>query len=125
MEVEGAMTDNALARSNRFYPRKATGYPCDQCSCNNTEAGRCIFMRENALGITAGFSPSLKYRRTHGKDVRDSPLMQSFQSPKPIDNHISFDHVLPDVKLPYFPIKSWNGMMSTLKRMRTVRRKLG
>ena len=83
-----------------------------------------MFMRENVLGITAGLSPSEKYRRTHLDDISASPLMQSFKYRKPIDNHVAVDNVLPDVKFPHFPVRSWNSMMETLNRMRVVRRKV-
>ena len=130
------MTDSSLPRSSRFHPGRipitrrdgSRGYVdgsiCDQCSCNSKQQASCIFQKENVLGITAGFSPKRQYREQHRDDISASPLMQSFKYRKPIDNHVSFDHVLPPVQFPHFPIKSWNGMMETLNKMRVIRRQV-
>lgn len=84
-----------------------------------------MFMRENVLGITAGFSPSGKYRKAHRDDISASPLMQQFRYRKPIDNHVAVDNVLPDVKFPHFPVKSFDNMLKTLGKMRVIRRQVG
>ena len=130
------MVDSALPRSSRFHPQKipytrkdgshgyVEGSICDMCTCNSKQQANCMFMRENVLGITAGFSSSEKYRRTHLDDISASPLMQSFKYRKPIDNRVSVDNVLPEVQFPHFPVKSWNGMMQTLNRMKVIRRQV-
>ena len=84
-----------------------------------------MFLRENVLGITAGFSPSDKYRRQHRSDISASPLMQSFKYPKPIDWGAPLDSmVLPKVKFPYFPVKTAQSIQNTLNRMRVIRREV-
>jgi len=74
--------------------------------------------------MTAGFSPKRQYREQHRDDISASPLMQQFRTLKPIDWHSPVDNVLPRVQFPHFPVKSWNGMMETLRKLKTVRKQV-
>ena len=119
------MTDTLLSKSSRFY-RRGQAYPCDMCTCNSKQQANCIFSKDNVLGITAGFSPKRQYREQHRNDISASPLMQNFKKPVPIDWGVPLDSmVLPKVKFPHFPVKSWNSMMETLNRMKVIRREVG
>jgi len=84
-----------------------------------------MFLRENVLGITAGFSPKRQYREQHRDDISASPLMQSFKYAKSIDWGVPLDSmVLPRVKFPYFPVKTAQSIQNTLNRMRVIRREV-
>ncbi len=82
----------------------------------------CVFAKWNVEGVMAGFSPKDAYRKAHGQDVTNSPLMQQLQKPTPLDLGRPANRVLPDVNLPFFPVPSYNSIQRSLGKLGRIRR---
>lgn len=74
----------------------------------------------------AGFSPDQAYRKAHGKDAAQSPLIQQIaKRPTPLERGFPANEVLPKVALPLFPVPTYNSITNSLSKLQQIRRKVG
>jgi hypothetical protein len=99
---------------------------CDICPYgDNKTCTYCQFNAVNILGIRAGFSPKESYRKAHQNDISASPLMQKLEKPTQLDYGLGANSVLPRVKMPFFPVPTFNSMSQSLNKLQAARKRLG
>ena len=120
--------DTLPARYYRNGKRIDGTYPCFNCPYgDNKTCSMCVFARWNVEGVLAGFSPDQAYRKAHGQDAGQSPLLQQIaKRPTPLERGFPANEVLPRVPLnPMFPVPTYNSITRSLSKLRQIRRKVG
>jgi hypothetical protein len=92
---------------------------------DNKTCTYCAFNAVNILGVKAAFSPKESYRKAHADDISASPLMQKLDKPLGIDYGMGNNAVLPRVKMPFFPVPTFNSMSQSLNKLQAARKRLG
>jgi len=84
----------------------------------------CVFARWNVEGVLAGFAPDQAYRKAHGTDAAESPLIQKIQKKQtPLERGFPANDVLPRTpRNPLFPVPSYNSIQRTLQKIFTLRK---
>jgi len=84
----------------------------------------CVFARWNVEGVPAGFSPDEAYRKAHGKDASQSPLIQKIQKrATPLERGFPANEVLPRRPTnPLFPVPSYNSIQQSLRKIFNLRK---
>jgi hypothetical protein len=120
--------DTLPARYYRNGKRIDGTYPCFSCPYgDNKTCSMCVFARWNVEGVLAGFSPDQAYRKAHGQDAAQSPLLQKIaKQPTPLERGFPANEVLPRVPLnPLFPVPTYNSITASLSKLRQIRRRVG
>ncbi len=118
--------DTIPARHYRNGRRIDGSYPCMSCPYgDNKTCSMCVFARWNVEGVLAGFSPDQAYRKAHGKDASQSPLVEKVRKERtPLEKGFPANEVLPSRPFnPLFPVPSYNSIQQSLQKILTIRRR--
>ncbi len=117
--------DTLPARHYRNGRRIDGSYPCLNCPYgDNKTCSMCVFARWNVEGVLAGFSPDQAYRKAHGSDAAQSPLIQKIQKKQtPLERGFPANDVLPrTARNSLFPVPSYNSIQRSLQKIFTLRK---